>query len=192
MKQCSRCHETKPFAEFSPMRAGSHGLHAYCRPCVNAYNSARRVKKRWWPETHKRCPRCMQIKMRTEFPLSMRRGNSKIISLCYPCSREYNRVRAQKNRRLRPEVYRASAKRAKRAEYLSGKYFSRMYVRCALYFGDLQKQPCEVCGEPKVQAHHEDYAKPLMVRWLCVQHHGLTLRKARPALALVKPISTPG
>jgi deoxycytidylate deaminase len=33
------------------------------------------------------------------------------------------------------------------------------------------KQPCEVCGSTIVQAHHDDYSKPLEVRWLCVPHH---------------------
>jgi hypothetical protein len=35
----------------------------------------------------------------------------------------------------------------------------------------LERQPCEVCGEPKTHAHHEDYSQPLMVRWLCRPHH---------------------
>jgi hypothetical protein len=30
---------------------------------------------------------------------------------------------------------------------------------------------CEMCPEPKVQAHHPDYSKPLDVRWLCTKHH---------------------
>jgi hypothetical protein len=35
------------------------------------------------------------------------------------------------------------------------------------------KEPCEICGtEEKVYAHHDDYAKPLNVRWLCPTHHG--------------------
>lgn len=35
------------------------------------------------------------------------------------------------------------------------------------------KQPCEVCGAEKSEAHHDDYTKPLSVRWLCRSHHRL-------------------
>jgi len=38
--------------------------------------------------------------------------------------------------------------------------------------GRITAQPCEVCGEQKVQAHYEDYEKPNEVRWLCLSCHG--------------------
>lgn len=42
----------------------------------------------------------------------------------------------------------------------------------ALRDGRLHREPCEVCGSTeKVQAHHDDYSKPLDVRWLCSRHH---------------------
>lgn len=41
----------------------------------------------------------------------------------------------------------------------------------AIRDGRLIKQPCEVCGEVQVNAHHDDYEKPLQVRWLCKKHH---------------------
>jgi hypothetical protein len=34
----------------------------------------------------------------------------------------------------------------------------------------LDRQPCEICGE-KAEAHHDNYDKPLEVRWLCFFHH---------------------
>ena len=34
-----------------------------------------------------------------------------------------------------------------------------------------RKQPCEVCGSSCAVAHHDDYTKPLEVRWLCLSHH---------------------
>ena len=37
--------------------------------------------------------------------------------------------------------------------------------------GRMIRQPCELCGEVKVDGHHDDYDKPLEVRWLCRVHH---------------------
>ena len=38
--------------------------------------------------------------------------------------------------------------------------------------GNLVKKPCEVCGSSKhLHAHHDDYAEPLNVRFLCAAHH---------------------
>ena len=41
----------------------------------------------------------------------------------------------------------------------------------ATRLGVIKRQPCEICNEMKVDAHHDDYNKPLDVRWLCRKHH---------------------
>lgn len=40
----------------------------------------------------------------------------------------------------------------------------------------LTRQPCEECGAFPADAHHDDYARPLDVRWLCETHHGIEHR----------------
>lgn len=37
--------------------------------------------------------------------------------------------------------------------------------------GLIERKPCEICNNEKVEAHHDDYSKPLEVRWLCKKHH---------------------
>jgi hypothetical protein len=37
--------------------------------------------------------------------------------------------------------------------------------------GRLHPSPCEICGEPNAQKHHEDYNQPLVVRWICHRCH---------------------
>jgi hypothetical protein len=48
---------------------------------------------------------------------------------------------------------------------------ARNMVIARVAAGTLARGNCEVCGEPEAQAHHDDYAKPLDVRWLCNKHH---------------------
>lgn len=52
------------------------------------------------------------------------------------------------------------------------KYKAHLLVKSAISSGKLKIKPCEICGsETKVQAHHDDYRKPLDVRWLCQKDH---------------------
>ena len=58
---------------------------------------------------------------------------------------------------------------------------ARRAVQSAIAAGKLRRQPCDVCGETDlVDAHHEDYDKPLDVRWLCHGHHAQLHALRRP------------
>ncbi len=48
---------------------------------------------------------------------------------------------------------------------------ARSYLHVYIKRGKVNRGPCEKCGSTKVQAHHEDYNKPLEVHWLCKLHH---------------------
>jgi hypothetical protein len=50
---------------------------------------------------------------------------------------------------------------------------ARIAVRSAVYKGRMQRLPCEVCGQKKSEAHHDDYSRRFDVRWLCREHHVL-------------------
>lgn len=51
------------------------------------------------------------------------------------------------------------------------KYNAHLAVQRAIVAGDLEKLDCEVCGNPAVDAHHDHYDEPLLVRWMCRRHH---------------------
>jgi len=48
---------------------------------------------------------------------------------------------------------------------------AHLAVQQALYHGTLTRQPCATCGRSPTVAHHENYAHPLTVTWLCHQCH---------------------
>lgn len=50
---------------------------------------------------------------------------------------------------------------------------ARRKVATEIEAGRLLRMPCEVCGELKSEAHHENYRMPLQIKWLCRRHHGL-------------------
>ncbi|MGD9919453.1 MAG: hypothetical protein AB7U46_15675 [Paenirhodobacter sp.] len=50
-------------------------------------------------------------------------------------------------------------------------YLAHLTVQNALRLGVIERQPCAVCGDPKAEAHHENYDDLLSVTWLCRKHH---------------------
>lgn len=79
----------------------------------------------------------------------------------------------EKQRFQRPDRKEASIEYQRTRRIRSpDKYKANSAVGNAVRDGRLIKKPCEVCGtEEKVEAHHEDYSKPLDVMWLCFKHH---------------------
>jgi hypothetical protein len=51
------------------------------------------------------------------------------------------------------------------------KSICRSYANVYVRRGKLIPKPCEECGSVKAQKHHEDYTKPLQVKWLCRACH---------------------
>lgn len=59
---------------------------------------------------------------------------------------------------------------------------ARKIVYHYIKVGRLKRLPCEVCGKPKSEAHHDDYSKPLEVKWFCKFHHHLIGHNKTPEL----------
>lgn len=88
--------------------------------------------------------------------------------------RQINRLKIRKYNKEYNKVWRK--KKGYHNEVNSKKRYpekqkARMLTRNALISGKIIKLPCEVCGNKRVQAHHDDYSKPLKVKWFCALHH---------------------
>lgn len=133
----------------------------------------------------KRCPKCKETKPVSMFWKNKTRPDG-MCGQCKTCVTAYNQSENHKaathKHRKSPkgqssrEKYRKSD-RGRKADTayrlrIPEKTSARHAVGNALAAGKLIKKPCEICGTTKdVHAHHDDYARPLEVRWLCRKHH---------------------
>ena len=124
----------------------------------------------------KRCCRCKEIKPLSEFG-SLKQSKDGHRFDCKPCHRD----EAKRSRRNHVEKWREydrerGAHQTPEYQHEYRKRFpekekAKTAVNNAVRDGRLIKQPCEVCGAEYVHGHHNDYQKPLDVKWLCPIHH---------------------
>ena len=81
--------------------------------------------------------------------------------------RAYNKARNQMPTR---KAYKQKNDKRLRAEQPEKTKSRRIYQR-ALKSGKLIRESCFYCGASKVEGHHDDYEKPLEVRWVCFKCH---------------------
>lgn len=108
---------------------------------------------------------------------------------CKTCQKVYDKARLkdpqrQEARRVYAQTDEGRIKSNKaKADYRKrnpAKVSAHSKVRRAIRLGNLHRQPCEACKSTKdIEAHHDDYSKPLNVRWLCSTHHSEWHRKNR-------------
>lgn len=125
---------------------------------------------------------CGQCHMTFDSSHFHKRAASKdgLAACCKKCQRNYDRARLHKPDRVFLRYDYKRTKSGKERIYSGWKAWiarhpakrsAHIIVGNALRDGKLRKAPCEVCGHLTVEAHHDDYSKPLEVRWLCKIHH---------------------
>lgn len=150
----------------------------------------------------KTCTTCLHAMPESGFYLT---GKGAPAAICKECAkkraranyrrnrehyREYERGRATLPHRVEArEQYKQTPQGISRLREGGRRYIERNPVKRAAHIlvgnairaGKLTRQPCEVCGCEKAQAHHDDYGKPLDVRWLCTTHHAEWHKHNTPA-----------
>lgn len=77
--------------------------------------------------------------------------------------KKYNHCYLEKNREV---IYK------RRNKYVAEKTgYAVAKVEEAIRSGKMVRLSCEICGEEKAEAHHDNYNNPLEVRWLCKKCH---------------------
>lgn len=172
---CSKC-KSAPRTSYS----------SRCKACNAAYwrdaDKKRRAKRRAEAPTAHLCLRCASAERAdgSHFCAPCKR-------LCAKCLTNHRAHRHRYCNDCRNAHARATRKNWRFNEEDRRKDNCRAYANVYLKRGKLVKQPCEVCGSPESQMHHDDYSKPLEVRWLCRRHHLYLHEDAKAA----KP-SSPG
>lgn len=135
----------------------------------------------------KSCCQCREAKPRCEFHANARAKDG-LRAACKACLRlsfagyrERNReeIRARDRRLRQADPARRARLNRSSAEWKlrnPEKFRAQQMLNRAVRLGQIKRGGCERaaqgdCGGP-IHAHHEDYARPLEVVWLCSSHHG--------------------
>lgn len=139
------------------------------------------------------CAQCHIEKTTDDFYLCMTgNGHRRLHAWCKACHKAY-RIEHKDRRKVlmyewqkrnlerRREQWRLNNKKRynyeaslKRKQNDPEKHKAHIVVSNAIARGNLIKHPCMICGKiERVQAHHDDYSRPLDIKWLCPSHHRL-------------------
>ena len=164
MKLCSKCQQTLPLSAFSLQQGRPHGRRSHCKTCIAKAERVRYLQPKS-EALEKACTKCGALKPHYEFAFDITKFDGRK-TYCLACHVAAQRGRGHGLRHAQ-----------KVSESLRRK--AHVVVGNAIRAGKLTRQPCESCGahgvnengRSIVHAHHDDYAKPLDVRWLCTQCH---------------------
>lgn len=135
---------------------------------------------------HWQCPTCGQILKESSFYSTKKTWNG-ITSQCRVCHvrctiktrdrenrNKLNRLYMRRNRINNYEKVREREKTQAKKRKRDVKFYSRQMLNNAVKLGIIKKPKiCEICHqEKKLTAHHDDYLKPLDVKWWCYECHG--------------------
>lgn len=142
----------------------------------------------------KRCNTCGEVKDEGGFYADPRNWDG-LKHRCKECLKPIEREKSRAGRERSRELYRERVSTAEGREMerkkrrdtyarqrLDERFRQRVRARAlvgkAIREGRLVRGPCEVVGcTERATAHHEDYSRPLEVRWLCRVHHGMEHRQ---------------
>ena len=181
-KKCGTCKNTKDVSEFYKHRRESDGLQSSCKECCMKPKST--LPRMWRGKlingAFKICGACKISKKRDEFYKNKYQSGG-LRALCINCVRIESKKRNEPGGYFKSERGRVARHKAIKKSYekFPEKWRARAKFKYAIKTGKITRPEfCEnfslssvKCSEGVVHGHHEDYSKPLDVRWLCRSCH---------------------
>jgi hypothetical protein len=188
MKKCRKCNEEKETNEYHKWKVGKDGLSHYCKECVSKDRKeflernhsrildARKEHRKNDPERFRKYTKKSYERYREKYIEKQRIYNEKNRQKINEKQRKYN----EKNRDRINEKQNAFLATEKGREYSLSYYYetkekfqikrnARNKLRYAVRSGNIMKpEICDLClSKTKLHGHHEDYSKPLDIKWVC-------------------------
>jgi len=154
MKQCRICKVEKPLTEFYKNAAMRSGYINNCKTCHNERSSE------WRKENLERVKE--NSRKRAKDP-AVKAARKRSMQSAEAKARAREAVRRYRERKPMVDV-------------------AHRFIRLAVAKGILKRESeCSVCSSSdRVEAHHDDYTKPEVVRWLCKSCHEEWHRTNKP------------
>jgi hypothetical protein len=120
------------------------------------------------------CNKCKREKLRSKSIAENRRPKNAEgrKTTCSNCGREKEETYLNESYCRNCKIFKKKKLRPFRTIEQKFKDAARRITTNKIKQGILKRLPCEVCGTNEyIQAHHDDYDKPMDIRWLCRKHH---------------------
>lgn len=179
MKRCSKCKVEKEETEFWARNDRPGKFSSQCRECANARRSLRKelnneTHRKWYAKNNKKVIEsvCKYAKENREKVNERHRKWWAENGYRYTEIRKERfekRTEEQKERKIQYDIqyrkiYCSNNPEKEKARRMLSYYIKHGYME--------RPTICSKCGENKfIEAHHEDYSKPLDVIWLCKGCH---------------------
>jgi hypothetical protein len=165
MKVCRKCSKTKEIEKFSKDKRRKDGHGSYCKECDNIRNRERYdpEKAQIWAKKYAESGAFRTPEFREKNKVKCReyrRNNPEQASL--------HSLRWAQNNREKRKAYQKKWRKSNLKQKAANSYLQQRIKKGLMERGSV----CEDCNnQGKMEAHHNDYAKPLEVNWLCRRCH---------------------
>lgn len=130
-------------------------------------NSCHRKRDREWRLATGRTKRARTGKCRCGQPFA-----SYSHCYCVDCASKWRREYLARRPDIKDRFNKQHNEKRRKDPNIRLKEYVRGITNTYIKNGWLIRQPCEICKtDINVEAHHDDYSKPIDVRWLCKLHH---------------------